>query len=190
MVAFDIKALVLPSHQFVHTFFIPCVRRVIQAASFRSSSFAKRSPARCSFIFGNSKKSDCARSGLYGGWSKMLEWNYSRSKAYVCRVVRGRALSCSRTIPREIVRLRKDNLRSHWPAENELHIASHSRSVRFSIGTAMVTDISAQTMWQGPTYNCMRHFSTSHWTSETNDRLQRNRCADSMRKRHLLFGWS
>ena len=58
-VACDIKALV-PWHQFVYTLFIPCDRLVIQAASFRSS-FVKRLPARCSFIFGNREKSDADR---------------------------------------------------------------------------------------------------------------------------------
>ena len=36
----------------------------------------------------------------------------------------------------------------------------------------MATDISALPTWQGPTYNCMRQFWTSHRTPETNDRLQ------------------
>ena len=60
-------------------------------AFFRSSSFAKRLPVRCSFIFGNRKKSDDARSGLYGGCSKMSRWNCSSSKAFVCRAICGRA---------------------------------------------------------------------------------------------------
>ena len=87
-------------------------------AFFRSSSFAKRLPARCSFISGNRRKSDGARSGLCGGCSMMSEWNSSGSKACVCRAVCGRALSCNRTIPRESLPLRQDNLRSHRPAEN------------------------------------------------------------------------
>ena len=37
----------------------------VTTASFRSSSFAKRLPAKCSFT-GNRNKSDGARSGLYG----------------------------------------------------------------------------------------------------------------------------
>ena len=40
---------------FLYTLFIPCGRLVIQPASFRSLSFAKPLPARCSFIFGNRK---------------------------------------------------------------------------------------------------------------------------------------
>ena len=117
IVAFDIKALV-PWHQFVYALFIACGRMVLQPASFRSSSFAKRLPTWCSFIFGNRKKSDCARSSLYGGCSKMSQWNCSRRKAFVCRAVCGRALSCNRKIPNESLPLRQDNLRSHWPAEN------------------------------------------------------------------------
>ena len=110
IVAFGIKVLV-PWLLFVYMWPL--------TALFRSSSFAKSLPARCSFIFGNRKKSDSARSGLYGGCSKMSQWNFSRSKACVCRAVCGRALSCNRTIPRESLPLRQDNLRSHRPAENE-----------------------------------------------------------------------
>ena len=44
-------------------------------------------------------------------------------KACVC----GRALSCNRTIPRESLPLRQDNLRSHRPAKNEQHLAPHSQ---------------------------------------------------------------
>ena len=47
IVAFDIKTLVIPWHQFVNSLFIPCGRLVIQTASFRSSSFAERLPAKC-----------------------------------------------------------------------------------------------------------------------------------------------
>ena len=96
-VAFHIKELVVPWHQFVYTLFIPSGRLFIQPASLRSS-FAKRLPERCSFIFGNRKKFDCARSGLYGGCSKMSQWNCLRSKANVCRAVCGSALSCNRTV--------------------------------------------------------------------------------------------
>ena len=55
IVVFDIKALVVPWHQFVYSLFIPCGHLVIQPASFRSSSFVKFLPASCSFIFGNRK---------------------------------------------------------------------------------------------------------------------------------------
>ena len=85
IVAFDIKALVISWHQLVYILVIPCGRLVIQSASFMSSSVVKRLPARRSFIFGNRKMFDGARSGLYGGCSKMFQWNCSRSKACVCR---------------------------------------------------------------------------------------------------------
>ena len=62
-----------------------------------------------SFIFGNRKKSDGARSGLYGGCSKTSQWNNSRSKACICLAECGRALSCNRTIPHESLLLRQDN---------------------------------------------------------------------------------
>ena len=118
IVAFDFKAFV-PWHQFMYTLFVPCGHLVIEPASFRTSSFAKRLPARCAFIFGNRKKSDSARSALYGGCSNLFQWNYSRSKACVWRTVCGHALSSNRTIPRESLPLGQDNLRSHRPAENE-----------------------------------------------------------------------
>ena len=118
IVSFDIKALVVPWHQFVYTLFIPCGCLVIQPASFRSSSLAKHLPGRCSFIFGNQKKSDGTRSGLYGGCTNMSQWNCSCSKACVCRTVYRHALSCNRIIPCESLSLRQDNLRSHRPAEN------------------------------------------------------------------------
>ena len=79
----------------------------VPPASFRCSSFAKRLPARCSFILVNRKKSDGARSELYGGCSKMSQWNCSCSEACVCREVYGRALSCNRTIPRDSLPLRQ-----------------------------------------------------------------------------------
>ena len=110
IVTFDIKSLVVPCHP-LHTMWPP-------TAFFRSSSFAKRLLARCSFIFGNREKSDGARSRLYGGCLKMCQWNSSRSKACVCLEVCGRALSCNRTIPCESLPLQQDNLRSHRPAEN------------------------------------------------------------------------
>ena len=53
----------------------------------------------------------------------------------------------------------------------------------------MATAISALSTRQSSTYNCMRQFSTSHWTPEANDRLQQNRCANLMRKFSLLSGW-
>ena len=77
--------------------------------------------------FRKQEKSDSARSGLCGRCSKMSQWNCSRSKACVCRAVCGRALSCNRTISRESLPLRQDNLRTHRPAENELHFAPRSR---------------------------------------------------------------
>ena len=52
----------------------------------------------------------------------------------------------------------------------------------------MATAISALTTWQGPIYSYKRQFLTSHWTPESNDRLQQNRCADCMCKRSLLSG--
>ena len=79
-------------------------------------------PAMCSFIFGNRKKSDGASFGLYGGRSKISQWNCSRSKACVCRTVCRRAVSCNRTIPRESFPLQQHNLRSYRPAENEKHL--------------------------------------------------------------------
>ena len=118
LVTFDIKALV-PWHQFVYTLFIPCSHLAIQPASFRSSSFAKRLPARCSFIFSNREKSDGARSWLYGGCSKMSQWNCSHSKECVCQAVCRCVWSCNRKISRKSLPLQQDNLRSHWPAENE-----------------------------------------------------------------------
>ena len=124
IVTFDIKVLVVPWHWFVYTLFIPRGYLVIQPASFKSSSVVKRLPARCSFSFGNRKKSDGARSGLYRGCSKISYWNCSCRKACVCWAVCGRTLSCNRTIPRESLPLRQDNLKSNRPAENEytLHL--------------------------------------------------------------------
>ena len=97
----------------MYTLFISCGRLVAQPEYFRSSSFAKRLPARCSFIFENRKKSDGARSGLYGGCSKMSQWSCSRSKACICRAVCEPALSCNWKILHESLPLRQDNLRSH-----------------------------------------------------------------------------
>ena len=143
--------------------------------AFGSSSFAKHLPARCSFIYGNRKKFEVARSGLCGGFSKMSQWNCSRSKACLCRAVCGYALSCNRTIPREsLMALRQDNLRSHRPAEN---LAPHSRRDSQSaqpwpqLSLHLPCDKVRRTTAWG-------NFSTSHWTPETNDRLQQNRCAN------------
>ena len=145
-----------------------------------------RLSARC-FISGNRKKSDGARSGLYGGCSKMSQWNCSRSKDCACRALCGRALWCSRTIPRESLPLRQDNLRSHRPVENEKHLASHIRRDSQSaqrwpqLYLHLPRDKVRRTTTRGK-------FSTSHWTPETNDRLQQNRCAGCTRKRSLFSG--
>ena len=120
IVAFDIKALGVPWHQFVYTLFIPRDRLVIQPASFKSSSFAKCLSGRCSFIFVNGKNSEGARSGLYGIWSKMSQWNAHAAQQGLCLPpVGGRALSCNRTFLCESSPLWQDNLRSNRPAENE-----------------------------------------------------------------------
>ena len=53
-----VKALVLPWHQFVYTLFIPATWLFNQetTASFRSSSFAKRLPSWCTFVFWKREK--------------------------------------------------------------------------------------------------------------------------------------
>ena len=117
-------ALVVPWHQFVigPIFFIPCGHLLfnqVTIASFRYSSFAKHLPARRPLIFWKQKKSDGARSGMYGGCSKMSHLNCSFRKACVYRAVCGCALSCNRTIPRDSLPLRPDNLTSHRHAENK-----------------------------------------------------------------------
>ena len=111
-----------------------------------------------SFITENRKKSDGARSGLYGGCSKMSQWNCSCSRVCVCQAVCGRALSCNKTIPRKSLPLQQDNLL----ACRKQITPCTSQSAGFSIATAMATAISALTTRQGPTYNCMRQFQTSH----------------------------
>ena len=73
---------------------------------------------------------------------------------------------------------KKPKISSAW---RKLITHRTSQSAGFSIGTAMTTAISARTMWQSPTCNCMSQISTTHWSPETNVRLQQNRYADCMR---------
>ena len=110
VIAINIKALVIPWYQFVYTLVTPCGRRQHSTG---------HNHLRRVYQFDGA--------GLYGGCSKMCQWNCSRSKACVCRAVCEHTLSCNKTIPRESLPLRQDNLRSHRPAENEKHLAPHSR---------------------------------------------------------------
>ena len=185
MVAYDIKALIVPGTSL-------CIPYSYHGYSTRSqqhlSSFAKRLPARYSFVFGNRKKSDGSRSGLDGGCSKMSQWNCSRSKACVSQTVCGRALKCNRTLTRESLPLRQENLSSHRPAENEEHLAltvggilnrhSHGHSylctyhvTRFDVQLHEAT-FQYHTEHQNPTIGC-----------------KQNSCEDCMLKRSLLSGW-
>ena len=87
--------------------------------------------------FGNKKKYDSTRFGLYGGCSKTSQWNCSGSKACVCRAVYGRALLCNNNSTREradLIGCRK-------------RISRISQSAGFSISTAMATAISALTTY-------------------------------------------
>ena len=89
-------------------------------------------------------------------------------------------------IPRESLPLRQDNLRSHRPAENNTsHLTVCGILNRHSHGHSYLCIYHVT----NPTYNCMRQFSTSHWTPENIDQLQQNRCADCMRKRSSLSEW-
>ena len=114
----------------------------------------------------------------------MSQWNCSRSKACVSRVVSGRALSCSRTL-RESLPLRQDNLGSNWPAENDStsHVTVGGIFDRHSHGHSYLC-----------TYHVTRsdvllHEAIFNITPETNDRFQQNKCMGCMRKRSLLSGW-
>ena len=118
-------------------------------------------------FFGNRKKSDVP--GLDCTEDARRCPNCSHSKACVCRAVCGRAFLWNRTIPRESLSLRQDNLRSHRPAENE-HLAPHPRRDFQSV------QLSSLTTWQGPTYNCMRQLfnitlnTRSQWSAVTGAR--------------------
>ena len=106
----DIKALV-PWHV------VACLFNQVKTASFRSSSFAKRLHARSSFIFRNRKKYEGARSGFYGGSSKLSQWNSSSSRACVCWAVCGRVINYNKCTVNvtgsNIFRLQKTNNTSY-----------------------------------------------------------------------------
>ena len=97
----------------MYTLFIPCCRLVIQPASFRSWSFAKRLPARCSFIFRNKKSPTVPGPDCTEDARRCPNGIAHASKACACWVVCGRALSCNRKIARESLPLLQDNVRSH-----------------------------------------------------------------------------
>ena len=148
----------------------------------------KRLSARCSFIFGNRKKSDSTRSGLHGGCS-MSQWNCSHSKACVCQAVCGCALSCNepfhaRTclfgkITYDLFALQKTNNNSHLTVGGILNRHGHGHSYLCNYHLTR-SDIQLH----DALFNI-----TVHWTPETNNRLQQNRWADCMRRRSLLSGW-
>ena len=137
--------------------------------------------------FGNRKKSDGARFGLYRGCSKNSEWNYSRSKTCVCRAVCGHALSCNRTIPRKSLPLRQDNLTSHRPAENK-YLAPHSKrdSQSAQPWPQLSLHLPRDKVRRTTAWNNFQHL-TEH--QKPMIRLQQNSFADFMRKRSLLCGW-
>ena len=137
IVTFDIKAVVVSWHQFVYSLFIPCGRLVIQPGHnsiLQVFIIWEACTSKVLLQVWKHEKSDGARSGLYGGCSKISQWNCSHNKACVCRAVCGRALSCIRTIPREslskIFHLQKTN--------------NISQLTGFSIGTAMARAFSAE----------------------------------------------
>ena len=72
-------------------------RSQVRTSAATSSSEAYLFPLRCSLSFGNRKKSQGAKSGLYGGCAKMSSKLRRSNAAGVCLLVCGRALSCWRT---------------------------------------------------------------------------------------------
>ena len=82
IVTLDIEALVIPWHRFTYSCLVPDGRLAIQTVHdsvLQVLIICMSLPARCSFIFKKRWKSDGARSGLYGGWSNVSQWNSSRS---------------------------------------------------------------------------------------------------------------
>ena len=127
------------------------------------------------------EKSVGDRSGLYGGCSKLSQWNCSRSKACVCRAVCGRALSCNRTIPRESLPLRQNNPRSHRPAETNdtPHLSAGGTLNRHSHGHSYLC-----------TYHVIRpdvQLLETIFNITLNNRNQQNRCAGCNAQKFFTF---
>ena len=171
----------------MYSLFIPCGRLVIQLASLRTSSLAKRLAAKCSFVFWNTIKStvpgpDCTEDALrcLNGIAHAARLVFARQYAYVyCRATEqfhARA-SLFGKIAYDLIGLQKMNNTSHLTV------------VGFSFGTAMATAISALTMWQGPTCNYVRQLFNITLNTRNNDLLQQNKCKDCMCKHSILSGW-
>ena len=154
----------------------------------RYSSFAKRLPARCSFIF---LKQEKVRRCQVRTLRRMLV-------DVSMELLKQQGLFLPSSMRTYIVVQQNNSTRERASSARSPKISSACRkrktprtseSARFSIGTAIARELSALTTWEGPMCNCIRQFSISNWTPETNDRLQQNRCADCMRTRSLLFVW-
>ena len=152
----------------MYTLFMPNDRLVIQATSFRSSSFAKRLPARCSIIFETGKSPtvpgpDCTEHAR----------RCPNGIAHAARLVSTGQYAHVRccTIPCESLPPRQDDLRSHRPAEkyNTSHLTVGGILNRHS---------------HGHSYLCTCHVTKSHIQlheatfQHHNDWLQQNRCVN------------
>ena len=110
IVAFDIKVLVIPWHQFVYTLIIPCGRMDIQAGHNSVLQVAIICEVFTSKMLLHFWKQEQVQWCQVRSVRRMLEdvpMELLMQKACVCWAVCGCSLSCNRTIPCESLSLRQ-----------------------------------------------------------------------------------
>ena len=138
-------------------------------------------------MFRNRRKSDGARSGLYGGCSKMSQWNCSCSKPCVCRAVCRHALLCNRILPRDSLPLQQC-----WIARRR-----HSRVAQYASLLIVVLRGRIGRILNQHSHLCPYHVTRSNvqlheatFQHHTEQQKLMIGCTDCMRKLSLLFfGW-
>ena len=114
-----VKALVVPWHQFVYTLFIPCGRLVIQNRILQVFIICEAFASKVLLHFWKQEKIRRCQVRTIRRLLEDVPMELLTQQGLCLEAVCGYTLSCNRTIPRDSLPVRQENLRFHRPAENE-----------------------------------------------------------------------